>query len=93
MEKPDVKLTYDVSDDIGEAHTDRGRLRQILMSLLSNAIKFTYKGEVAVRASKADEHLVVEVSDTGTGIQADALETIFEEFKQVKGSDPQIVLC
>jgi len=89
MAKPDVRLAYDVPDDVGVANTDQGRLRQMLMNLLSNAIKFTDKGEVAVRASVADGQLVVSVSDTGTGIPADALGTVFEEFRQVKGTDPQ----
>ncbi len=44
---------------------------------------------MAVRASRVDEHLVVAASDTGAGIPADALETIFAEFRQVEGSDPQ----
>ncbi len=87
--KPGVELKQEVSDTIGEANTDQGRLRQIVFNLLSNALKFTDQGEVAVRTSKANEHLVIAVSDTGTGIPADALETIFEEFQQVKGSDPQ----
>jgi signal transduction histidine kinase len=89
MAKPDVELTCEVPDDIGEANTDQGRLRQILMNLLSNAIKFTDRGEVTVRASKIEEQLVISVSDTGSGIPSDALETVFEEFQQVKGSDPQ----
>ena len=88
-EKPDVTLVHDVSDGVGEARTDKGRVHQIVTNLLSNAIKFTDQGEIAVRVSKVDEQLVVSVSDTGSGIPPDALETIFEEFQQVKGSDPQ----
>ncbi len=87
--KSGVALKQEISRDVGEAHTDEGRLRQIVINLLSNALKFTEAGEVAVRTSKANEHLVIAVSDTGTGIPADALESIFEEFQQVKGSDPQ----
>ena len=91
--KPGVKLEYTVSEDVGEADTDPGRLRQIAINLLSNALKFTNQGEVAVRVSKDGasdgESLVIAVSDTGTGIPEDALESIFEEFQQVKGSDPQ----
>ncbi len=64
-------------------------MRQIVINLLSSALKFTEAGEVAVRTSKANEHLVIAVSDTGTGIPADALDSIFEEFQQVKGSDLQ----
>ena len=92
--QPGVKLDYAVPDDVGEAHTDGGRLRQIVINLLSNAIKFTESGEVAVRVGKADSSegdaaLVISVSDTGAGIPTEALDSIFEEFQQVKGSDPQ----
>jgi len=86
---PGVKLKYEVDDNIGEAHTDGGRLRQILINLLSNALKFTEKGEVSVHTAKENGNLVIAVSDTGTGIPADALDTIFEEFRQVEGSDPE----
>ena len=87
--KPDVTLGCDVSDDIGEAHTDPARVRQIVVNLLSNALKFTERGEVAVRATGESGSVVISVADTGPGIPADALDAIFEEFQQVKGSDPQ----
>ena len=92
--KPAVELKHEVSNRVGEARTDAERLRQIVTNLLSNALKFTEKGEVTVRVSvdeqaDGDGTLVVAVSDTGSGIPADALETIFDEFQQVKGSDPQ----
>ena len=49
-EKPDVKLEYEVAEDVGQANTDQGRIRQMLINLLSNAIKFTEEGEVKVTA-------------------------------------------
>ena len=87
--KEGVKLTHDIPTDTGDAHTDPGRLRQMITNLLSNAVKFTDGGEISVRVSKTNEYLTIAVSDTGFGIPADALESIFEEFQQVKGSDPQ----
>ena len=87
--KPGVKLGYDVADGIEEAKTDQARVRQIIINLLSNALKFTEHGEVAVRAAREDDSVVIAVSDTGPGIPGDALDTIFEEFQQVEGSDPQ----
>jgi len=68
------------------------RLRQILTNLLSNAVKFTEQGwvEVRVDAEGADaagrRELIIEVTDTGTGIPAEKLPTIFEEFTQADGS-------
>ena len=92
--RPGMNLNHDIPGDVGEAHTDQGRLRQIVINLLSNALKFTEQGEVAVRVvteGEVDEEasLVIAVADTGAGIPADAQATIFEEFQQVKGSDPQ----
>ena len=87
-----VTLTTEVSSGICRVHTDRGRLRQILVNLLSNALKFTTSGEVRLRVQRGGleghQCLVLFVTDTGAGIPSDALGTIFEEFRQVRGTDP-----
>ena len=87
--KPGVKLAFDISDDVGDAETDEGRVRQILTNLLSNAVKFTEQGQVTVRALRDAEDMVITVADTGAGIPQDQMDTIFEEFQQVKGSDAE----
>jgi len=88
-EKPGVGLLCDPDDSVGEADTDQGRARHIITNLLSNAIKHTDAGEVAVRARREGDDIVIAVSDTGAGIPEDALDTIFEEFRQVEGSDTE----
>jgi len=72
-------------------HADQGRLRQILVNLGSNAVKFTEKGEIAIRASlkSEDERKVTicfSVSDTGIGIPENRQEILFSPFSQVDGS-------
>jgi signal transduction histidine kinase/DNA-binding response OmpR family regulator len=70
---------------------DPGRLRQVLTNLLGNAIKFTEKGEVAIRVDKESEsatHTVLKfyVQDTGIGIAPEAQPRLFEAFSQADGS-------
>jgi signal transduction histidine kinase/CHASE3 domain sensor protein len=63
---------------------DRHRLRQILVNLVGNAIKFTpHKGAVRVNTVVNAEHATIQVTDNGTGIPADRLQAIFEPFVQV----------
>jgi PAS domain S-box-containing protein len=65
---------------------DHRHLRQVLLNLLGNAIKFTERGEVRLGAALADDgRLAFEVSDTGAGIEREALDAIFEAFTQGKG--------
>ncbi len=81
-----------VSPDIpSPVRGDPGRLRQILINLVNNAVKFTESGEVDVRAelqSQGDHRVTVRftVRDTGIGIPADRLGRLFQSFSQVDGS-------
>ena len=66
---------------------DRGRTRQVLVNLVGNALKFTEHGEVEVVGSGgSDDHLCIEVRDTGSGIPAAQFDAIFEEFRQIEGT-------
>lgn len=61
---------------------DRDRLRQILLNLVGNAIKFTERGGVGIRIGRDAETLVITVADTGLGIPEERREAIFKEFEQ-----------
>ena len=67
-------------------YTDVGRVRQILLNLLTNALKFTDRGHVAMSVHDEPDRLVFEVQDTGVGIRPEHLEHIFEPFWQADGS-------
>jgi PAS domain S-box-containing protein len=68
---------------------DPARLRQVLVNLVSNAIKFTDAGRVEVRARREGRRVVFEVEDTGLGIPAGARKTLFTRFAQVHRSRQQ----
>jgi signal transduction histidine kinase len=79
-----LRLRAEVSPDLGLVSTDRNKLTQVVSNLLSNAVKFTSTGEVTVSAGPLDEsHWFLEVKDTGIGISREALNFIFDEFRQV----------
>ncbi|HAO00752.1 MAG TPA: hybrid sensor histidine kinase/response regulator [Halomonas sp.] len=65
---------------------DAGRLRQILLNLIANAIKFTDHGSVSIRVTSTVEHLLFEISDTGCGLNSEQQETLFEPFQQADES-------
>lgn len=76
-----LDLAYD--PDLKEVVTgDPMRLNQILTNLIGNAVKFTEKGQILVRVKQSDNLFYFEVEDTGIGIPAEKLETIFEFFSQ-----------
>lgn len=81
--RKELALDCDISPALPKIVVGDGlRLRQIVLNLLGNAVKFTEQGAIALRASGSDTQLVLEVSDTGIGIAADRREAIFEEFVQ-----------
>jgi signal transduction histidine kinase len=79
-----LHLHVDTGATPASLRTDPDKLRQILLNLASNGVKYTQDGEVrlAVRAT-GDEHVVLEVSDTGIGIAAEHLPHVFDPFWQV----------
>ncbi|MGH8430583.1 MAG: sensor histidine kinase, partial [Solimonas sp.] len=73
-----------VPDDAGHVRTDPNKARHILLDLISNAIKFTKQGEIALEARIDNGNAVFRVSDTGLGIAPEFHERIFEPFFQVE---------
>jgi len=83
--KLDVKLQ--IEKDLPALNTDRQKVKQIVLNLLSNALKFTHHGSVTISAKRGrDKTICISVSDTGIGIAAADHEKIFEDFRQLDNS-------
>jgi signal transduction histidine kinase len=82
------KLRFDVevSPDLPTGYGDEHRLRQVLLNLVGNAIKFTDSGEVLIKAAAADASFTVAVHDTGPGISVADQAKLFQEFQQADNS-------
>jgi PAS domain S-box-containing protein len=85
-ERKGLRLAMSVDGEVpGAVVLDARHLRQVLLNLVGNAIKFTRAGDVRLAITRADkEHLLFEVVDTGVGIESDALTAIFAAFAQTK---------
>lgn len=83
-----IELAYFIDTDIsGQVEGDSGRLRQVLLNLIGNAIKFTKKGGVTLKVTRGDDQrLHFAVTDTGIGISEEDQEKLFHSFSQVDAS-------
>jgi PAS domain S-box-containing protein len=85
----DLRLVAEVPSDIPHVATDRGKLKQVLINLIGNALKFTERGTVTVRVDSdplTHRPLAIEVIDTGIGIPSEKLGKVFEAFQQADAS-------
>ncbi len=82
-DKP-LQIVPDFPDYLPQVWADPMRLRQIVLNLMSNAIKFTETGSVKLTAKQDGERIRISVIDTGIGIPAEALPVIFDRFKQAE---------
>ena len=86
-----IALHQAVDQRLGQIRGDERKIKQVLLNLLSNALKFTSEGgRVHVRASASDGMAEVSVTDTGIGVAPEDQEAIFEEFRQVGTADKKV---
>jgi signal transduction histidine kinase len=85
LTNPAVNLVFEEPQDVPKLYTDDRKLSQILRNFISNALKFTPRGEVRVSARfDTDDRVTFSVTDTGIGIASEFHHTIFQDFAQVK---------
>ncbi|MCC7452145.1 MAG: response regulator [Anaerolineae bacterium] len=86
IESKELTFNVIVPEQLPILWLDRTRIRQVLLNLLGNAVRFTDQGTITLTASLEDQHLLVSVSDTGIGIKHEDLQRVFEEFHQLESS-------
>jgi len=82
IEQKYVKLIINIERDLPLITCDKRRIRQVLLNLISNAIKFTEEGEIRIEVTSEGDLVRFSIHDTGIGIPEDQIETIFEPFIQ-----------
>ena len=85
-----ITVTVEVADDVGMIEADELRFKQVVLNLVSNAVKFTPDGgSVSIRAYREGTELMVTVTDTGIGVAPEDQERIFESFQQGRRGAPK----
>ena len=86
-----LEITVDADSGVSLIYADASRLQQVVANLLSNAVKFTPSGgALHLRLRQVDADVELEVADTGEGIPADFLPSVFEAFRQADGSTTRV---
>jgi PAS domain S-box-containing protein len=86
-DKPDLVLEVHVPDNLPTVYGDMLRMKQMMMNLVNNAIKFTESGSVRIEAAPHNGHeVVISVTDTGIGMNEHEMAGLFQQFHQVDGS-------
>jgi signal transduction histidine kinase len=90
-QRRDIALARDIGDGLGRIRADERKVKQVLLNLLSNALKFTPEGgRIEVRAAVHDGVAQVSVTDNGVGIAPEDQAAVFEEFRQVGSASKKV---
>ena len=84
-EQKSLNLIKEINNNLPEITGDRDKLIQVIINLISNAVKFTDKGSITCRVYQEKDEIIVSISDTGIGIAPEDFDAVFEQFKQVGG--------
>jgi signal transduction histidine kinase len=79
-----LELVTDFAADIPDIKLDKDKITQVIANLITNAIKFTEKGNITIKTSRANNIVKLEVCDTGVGIKASDMPKLFQKFSQLE---------
>jgi two-component system sensor histidine kinase VicK len=94
-----ITLSFSSSEELGSITiiADQNRIKQVIINLIDNAIKFTQEGEITIAAEPGNKHdqVIVKVKDTGTGIDSDVLPKLFTKFitRSFSGTGLGLYIC
>jgi signal transduction histidine kinase len=80
-----LKLIRDIPENFSPIRSDKRKVYQILLNLVSNAVKFTERGEIQIRCQESQVQAQISVSDTGIGITEEEMRFLFQPFSQIDG--------
>lgn len=90
IEDKPIELKEEIESNLPKVYVDRGRIRQVVINILSNAAKFTDVGSITMRVRRItkneQEFVCFSIKDTGIGIAADDMDKVFEAFRQIDSS-------
>jgi len=82
VDEKDLKMSLKTPEGL-IIKSDKRRAKQVIIKLVSNAVKFTDKGEIAIKAEKKDERVEISVADTGIGIKKENMKMLFKQFSRI----------
>jgi signal transduction histidine kinase len=86
-EEKNIVLAWEIPEKLPDLYSDRQRINQVMINLLTNAIKFSAENsKIELKASATEKDLLIQITDQGTGIPQEAIPYIFDRFYQVDGS-------
>ena len=96
-----IQVVLSIREPLPKIMADKDKLMQVIINLISNAIKFTQQGCIVCSARVVEENIIVSISDTGIGIREEDKKYIFEKFSQVgdtltnkpKGTGLGLAIC
>ena len=87
-EEKSLSLSYQVESSAA-IYADKTKLRQILINIIGNAIKYTKEGEINVHLSSKEDQLLIRVSDTGVGMSAEEQRGLFQKFYRIRTKETE----